>query len=192
MTISRKSSPLFRRSLALAILGALIGILLFGVVLPIYGSYTNARASVEQLQAALSRVNVRETDVVDLKAEATRLRSAKIKTIGLLQSANDSLAAADLQNRIKSLVESIHGDLQSTQILSARTEGNFRRVAIRSQIYVDVAGLQRILYGLETASPMLFLDNIDVRIRPDRKPGATDQAPLDVSFDVYGYIGEST
>lgn len=192
MRVSFHESPLLSRSLALAILFGLVGVLLLGIVVPVYSSYVDSRNTVDQLRMTLSRLNVGDADLAHLKAEATRLTSAKTKTVGLLQSANDSLAAADLQNRLKLLVESVHGDLRSTQMLATRSEGNFRRVSIRSQIAVDVVGLQKIFYSLETSSPLLFLDNIDIRVRPDRKGGAANQGPLDVSFDVYGFMGEST
>jgi len=190
MKRSFQASPLVSRLLAVAILVGLVGVLLLGIVVPAYSSYVDARNSVEQLRMTLARLNASDTDLARLKHEASRLRTAK--TIGLLQSANDSLAAADLQNRIKSLVESVHGDLRSTQMLATRSDGSLRRVSIRSQIAVDLAGLQKIFYGLETASPLLFLDNVDIRARPDRKGAAAGQALLDVSFDVYGFAGEPT
>jgi len=192
MNVSFQGSPLLSRSLALAILIGLVGVLLLGIVVPAYSSYVDARNSVEQLGLALSRLNVSDTEVAGLKAEAARLTSAKIKTVGLLQSANDSLAAADLQNRIKLLVESVHGDVRSTQTLATRSEGEFRRVSIRSQIATDLPGLQKIIYTIETSSPLLFLDNIDIRVRPNQKAGAANEGPLDVSFDVYGFMGDPT
>src|SRR5258708_1911747 len=95
-----------------------------------------------------------------------------------MQSSNSSLAAAELQNRIKSSVEAAHGELRSTQILPAREEGAFRRISIRGQIAVNTAALQRGFYDLESASPFFFLDNLQISPPPAPRPPRVDVAPL--------------
>jgi general secretion pathway protein M len=188
-------SPIVKRALAVAILGGVLCTILFGVIVPFVTAYTDASSSALKLQSALSLIKASESELPKLREEDARLRNAKVQTIGLLESGNESLAAAELQNRVKSLVETIHGELQSTQVLAPRDEENLRRISVHCQIITaDVAGLQQVLYRLESSSPLLFLENVDIRVRPTRSIGAQADvnAPLDVSFDLYGYIGRAT
>jgi general secretion pathway protein M len=186
-------TPRASRALALGILAALLLLAFFGFVSPLLDSYGQASSSVEQYRAALEHTRNAGSDLAGLRAELARLKERQASAVGFMQSTNSSLAAAELQNRIKSSVEAAHGELRSTQILPQRDEGVFRRISIRGQIAVNTAALQRVFYDLESASPFLFLDNVEIRSRPARRSsGAEDDPILEVRFDLYGYLRRAT
>ena len=181
-----------RRAAALAILGLLLLLGFFGVVQPLMEKYAVALGTVERLVLALARAD-RGDDVTTLEAELARLKARRPDAVEFLQSANDALAAADLQNRIKSAVEAAQGELRSTQILPVREEGQFRQAAVRGQMVVKLQALQRIFYQFESASPLLFLDNVEIRARgAQRNRGVGDDPLLEVRFDLYGYLRRPT
>ncbi len=76
------------------------------------------------------------------------------------------------------------------QPLPSRLDGGFRRITVRGQATLKIAGLQQAVYDLETTSPLLFLDNVEVTAHPDQSghPGAAEAPGLDVRFDLYGYM----
>ncbi len=187
-------SPRLSRAIALTILVALLVFAYSGLVQPLLDHYAETRGSLAQMQAALARARQTGSDLGELRAELARLKEVRASGTGTMQSPNESLAAAELQNRIKSSVEVARGELRSTQILPSREEGAFRRISIRGQIAVNLAALQRIFYEFESASPLLYLDNVDIRVRPARRPNeaTTDNPTLDVRFDLYGYIRRAT
>ena len=187
-------SPWLRRSAAVTILLALLFAVVTGVILPIVDEYDANRSAADMMRATAARLQRAQRDLPALRAELEALKQQPVAQAGLLQGANESLIAAQLQSRIKALVESARGELKSTQILPGRDESNFRRIAIRSQMAISIVGLQRVLYELESASPFLFLDNIDIRARPvqrQRERGAPDGV-LEVRFDVFGYARSAT
>ncbi len=57
---------------------------------------------------------------------------------------------------------------------------------------VTLEPLQNVLYTLESAKPYLFVDNLDVRRRVQRRRRKQTQpeaeSRLTVRFDLYGYI----
>jgi len=187
-------SPKLSRALALTLLFALLWIIYSGVVGPLLDHYSAARSSRAQLENALARAKHTGHTLGELQAELAQLKERGMSGAGTIQSPNESLAAAELQNRIKSSVERAKGELRSTQILPSREEGVFQRISIRGQISGNLEALQRIFYEFEAASPLLFLDNIDIRVRPERRPNeATNDNPvLDIRFDLYGYIRRTT
>lgn len=187
-------SPKLSRALALTILLALLSFLYSGLVQPLWDHYTATRGSRAQLENALLRVRQTGRTLGDLQTELARLKEHGTSSTGTMQSPNESLAAAELQNRIKSSVEGARGEVRSTQILPSREEGVFQRISIRGQISVNLEGLQRVLYEFESRSPLLFLDNVDIRVRQMRQSNeiVTDNPVLDVRFDLYGYIRRAT
>lgn len=106
-----------------------------------------------------------------------------------LQGASEALVSADLQNRVKTVVQGNGGVLNSTQILDAASEEGFRRVAVRVRMSGGSEALYKVLYALETERPFLFVDNIDINARSMRaREGQAETIELMVSFDLFGYM----
>jgi general secretion pathway protein M len=188
--VSGQISLPIRRALAIAILIAGAWLLFLYVVQPTADLYSQAQTSIERYEAALGRAQNRERDLVDAETELAQLRKRQMTSGGFLEGTNESIAAARLQERLKSSLDAVKGELKSTQILPLREEADFRRVTVRAQISVGIGALQRTFYDLESSSPYLFLDNVIIRARtatPDRDKEPSDPV-LDVSFDLAGYM----
>lgn len=182
--------PIVSRVVAAALL--LVGLLTVTivVVMPIIDGFAVAKQSNEEYRAASARSRALDLELKNIAAQLAEIRQARSSQSGFLQGANESLVTAQLQNRIKSLVEAGGGELRSTQVLPVRDEGKFRRIIVRGQMATNMTAMQHIFYDIESASPYLMLDNVDVRARPS--PRAQDGSPedtmLDVRFDIYGYV----
>lgn len=106
-----------------------------------------------------------------------------------LKSASPALAAGDIQEFEKSVIEANGGRLASMQIQAYRDEGAFRRVAVNVQVLGNIVAIQGILRTLETREPFLFVDNLNVRALGSdaTKDAAAPEAGLVVQFDLIGY-----
>jgi general secretion pathway protein M len=188
--MSPRISPPLRRIAAFALLLAAAGALVFGVIQPLIETYADAKATVVRERAAMERARITGLDTAVLQAELARLKQRQTSATGLVPATNESLAAAQLQDRLKSTLEAAHGELRSTQILPARTEGRYRRVTIRAQAAARITALQHVLYSLESAPPFLFLDNVEIRARPDQsgRSGAAEDPNLEIRLDLFGYM----
>jgi general secretion pathway protein M len=112
-----------------------------------------------------------------------------------LNGGTDALAAAGLQDRVSALVAGKGGALQSVQPMSGVDEEGFRRISLRIRMTATTEELFKTLYALETGTPVLFVENLDIRSRYTRQ--RTDQAGLQevrdaplliVGFDLSGYM----
>lgn len=187
-------SPPLSRALAVAILIGVVGGLYYGIVRPIADSYGATRASIEQLQDNLMRYQRAARDLAPRQAELAALKQRQSAQDGFLQGANDTLVAAQIQNRIKALADATKGELRSTQVLPSQDEGKLRRITVRGQMSTTLSGALRVFHGLESASPLLFLDNVDMRARPAQlrdRSAAVNTDVIDLQFDVYGYTHAS-
>lgn len=105
-----------------------------------------------------------------------------------------ALAAADLQQRVKGVVEAAGGTLQSTQALPPTEEGHAVKVTVSVAMNGNSDSLQKILYDLESQTPLLFLDNLQVSARESRPrlPGGRTanytRIQLSIQFEVSGYL----
>jgi len=187
-------SPPVSRALALGILLAGIASLYYGIVRPVTDNYAASQASIEQLQDALLRYQRAARDLGPRQAELAALKQRQSSQDGFLQGANDTLVAAQIQNKIKALADATKGELRSTQVLPAQDEGKLRRITVRGQMSTSLAGALRVFHGLEAGAPLLFIDNLDLRARPAQlrdRSASINTDVIDLQFDVYGYTHAS-
>ncbi len=178
------------RILALALLGAVLATLYLLAVRPMTEQYLHYRQSIDQSQDLLGQYGRLGASLPALQSQLDELDRRRVSAGTQLQGASDALVAADLQNRIKGIVDARGGQLTSTQILAAKDEAELRRIGIRVQMTATVDALYQIFYDLESGKPFLFLDNIDIRQRRARRrrKEAADDSNLAVRFDIYGYL----
>ena len=110
----------------------------------------------------------------------------------MMEAESPTLASASLQDRIKKVVQNAGATLASTQVLPARSGGEFQRISVNARMSGSVAQVQESLYGLESAPPVLVIDNLVIVAR--RMPARlkigdeAGDALLDVGFQVSGFL----
>jgi general secretion pathway protein M len=182
------SQPL-RRALAVALVAAAAMVIAAGIVLPTIERYQALESGIAESETALQRFTRVAARLPALEAERASLRSALAAQDGFLKATSDTLIAAEMQARIKTVVDRAHGQLKSTQILPAREENGFREITARVEVVGNANVLERLWYEMETGIPFLFIDSFDVQVRPVPRMDRT--APplttLDSRFDVTAY-----
>lgn len=106
-----------------------------------------------------------------------------------LRSGAPALAAAEVQEVIRGVVESAGGRLITMQALAARGEGRYREIAVSVQVTANIFALRKILHGLETHTPYLFVENLMVRaqVPGNFKPAPGTEPEMYVSMEVRGF-----
>lgn len=188
-----RPGSLLSRSLAVALLlAALLGAYQL-IFMPVLAAWQQTESTIGQAQALLQRYRALAEQRAQLAERVSAQEEAAETVSGYLTGPSDALAAAALQDRVKSVIERAEGELRSTQILPAQAVEigvPARRTALRIQFGISVEGLQEVLYELETGEPYLFIDDLNIRerrVRRRRNAPETDPV-LDVSVEISGYV----
>ena len=176
------------RVLALAVLAGLVLFALLAVVKPLSARYLDNRAAIAQLSEQIARLEGIASRTQAYRAELQRLRDDPRRERYLLGDDSPTLAAASLQERLKSVVEEHGGRLTSTQVMGADEDGGFAKVAIAARVSGDIEVLQRTLHALEGSLPLLTVDDLTVLSRRSRRRNSPGQVLLDVRFTLYGFM----
>jgi general secretion pathway protein M len=161
------------------------------VVPPLVAGYVGDREALADARERLGRYRRIAATRPDLQAQIDAMEERGAARGNYLTGRTDALAAAELQNRVKKIIETNGGKLRSIQTVPGKADGGFQRVTIRVQLAAPIDSLHRIIYALEAEKPFLFLDNIDIgnRRRGRRKKAPDDADPaLTVRFDLFGYL----
>jgi hypothetical protein len=128
-----------------------------------------------------------------LKDEIANLKKQNPNKNNFLESKAPAIVAADLQKKIKALVDSSGGNLVSTHALTDGKEGLFSKITVKVHMRTDMNALRDVFYQIAINEPLLFTENILIqksRASSRRKQRVNSQ--IEVRFDVSGYMNPSS
>ena len=132
----------------------------------------------------------------ELERELARVREFEAGNPGFLPEANRQLATAALVQRLESVIGQASPQASRCQITArtpteSRTEEPFERATVQVRLRCGMAELGAVLHALESGSPQLFVDNLDLLSRRSYLGTGLEGGAMDVSFDLYGYLKSS-
>ena len=183
-------SPKQSRAAALALLVALLVLAVGIIAVPLWLLNRHYDAALEDSVTRLERYS----KIAGMRDGLIR-KSAEVKALAAshhyLKSASPALAAAELQEQAKVILEANGGKLNSIQILPHKDDGAYRQVSVALQLSAPLSAVKGMLYALESARPYLFVDNFSVRSTAGFGPrigvDPAAEPELTVQFDVTGY-----
>ncbi len=183
-----------RRAIAVGLLALVLSVLYLAAVAPVLGLYRESStelADLRQRLAGFQRIAAGR-EALKRQFDAVKGRVAAQQR-GYLKGKTRSLAAAEMQEYVKRMVESNGGRLNSIQIVqSARGKEQDPRepVTIKVQMTGSTATAQKVFHALEAGQPRLFVGQVYLRGRTayQVRPGQPQNDELDVRFSLMGYI----
>ncbi len=191
------ASPDRDRWLALAILAGLLALAYLVLVHPWWTApmlQVNERIDASRQRDLRARMALRQAPDVRKRLQALRASTARLP--GFMGERSPELATSALVQRLETAVLEASPRNRSCAIInrSPLTEARqqrFPRVAVQVRLRCGNPELAAVLYSLESGSPRLFVDNLNVLTLGNFR-SATREAQggggLDVSFDLYGYL----
>ena len=185
-------SPLTRRLAALAILLGLIWFAWAGIAGPVLDGIAQDSASIAQSRQILADYDRLNAQLPSLEQRLNQIRASGADTTGFLDGPNPAMIAAKLQGDVQQIANAAEVALRSSQTLPPAKEGSFRRIGLQLELGATPAGLQRLLYRIETATPALFVQHLSIRLPEDgTATSAPDGQPqLTIRLELCGYQRE--
>ena len=175
------------RLLALGILLVLLTLVLQLVVAPAWRLYAAQADRLDAAREQLERLQRLSAQLPGMRAGLVRLREQDLLAPFLVSAANDALAAAELQERLKATALAHEGRILSTRVLPGVADGPFERVVVDARLEIPLEGLQDLLHEIETRKPYLFVDELSVMARRQRRGGTAPATEmLETRLTLYG------
>lgn len=179
------------RALALLLLAVLLGLVYFIAIHPLLKLHQDNVVTIEQLNTRLIRYQQLASRRSSLEQHIASIEQNQNTEAYYLKNQADALAAAELQSRINKVVSVSGGSIISTQPLNSVSGELLPRVRVRVRFRGNIEALRKIVYSLETGTPLLFVDEFSVSAKGrhiPRKAGKVAARHLDVQFEISGYI----
>ena len=190
MTISGNSKQL--RCLISATLAVVLLVLLgLAVILPWWNQMALYDEQALDTAERMGRYQNLIASKQDLVKELKRLQASQNEQGLFVTAPSTELAAAQLQKRAKDAVSTAGGTLVSTQNLQPDPDDMPEKIRVRVRMKGDAGALAEVLHGIESAHPLMFVENLTVKSRrkvKGRRKNRVTTYDLDVSFDLAGYL----
>ncbi|MGY6276871.1 type II secretion system protein GspM [Methylomonas sp. MgM2] len=182
----------FHRWLAIGLLALVFVFVIFALFVPLITAGLDYYEEKNDLMFRLQRQQAiagRETLVAE---ELEAIKQQFLEQSYFTNSSTEALASAELQNIVKTAVSDAGGQLTSTQGLPGKLTDDFFRVAVKVRMTATMESLVSVLHSLETAVPILIVDQLDinpVRGRRNRKTRQIEPSEqLNISFQVVSFM----
>jgi general secretion pathway protein M len=187
------------RWLALGLLLAVLAALYFVLIHPWWTvSMVELSDRIQTLQErdARARATLAEAPEIRKRLAAVRAQSARIP--GFMNEATPELATSALIQRLETAVQQASPKNRSCAIqnrspMTETKQERFPRAVVQVRLRCGTPELAMVLHSLESGSPRLFVDNLNVL--SNRFVFTAEQqgnsGGLDVNFDLYGYLPAS-
>jgi len=180
--------PEKRRKAALGFLLACVAAAVAVVALPLWFAHRHYDEALDDIDRRLLRYERLAAARPQLQQKLESVRALGSRKYFLKASA-PSLAAAEIQERVRQFVEGNGGRLISVQVAQPREDGRFRQVTVTVQANANIIATRKILHDVETSEPYLLVESLMVRaqVPPGFKPAPGFEPEMFVQLDVSGY-----
>ncbi|GAB3059332.1 type II secretion system protein GspM [Stenotrophomonas tumulicola] len=187
------------RWLALALLLAVLGL---GYLLLVHPWFTVPWRAIDQeivaLQERQQRVQAQLDQQPQVEARLREVRDSLRQRPGFLAEATAEGAAAALGARVQDAVLSASPGNQAcvvsnrTPMPDNRSDATRVRVAMQVRLRCGVEEMANVLHTLETGTPRLFVENLNILAQRFQQSPDEAGTGLDVSFELVGYLQPTT
>ncbi|GAB3729679.1 type II secretion system protein GspM [Luteimonas pelagia] len=185
------------RWLALALL---LGVLALAYLLLLHPWWTvpmaEAQARIEALRERDLRVRAQLQQAPALATRLQEVRATQARGAGFLEEPTAELATASLVQRLESVVQEASPGNTACAITNrapvpaAGREDDYRRVTVQARLRCGHAELAAVLHALESGTPRLFVDNLNLVAETRVFLGGSSggQGGMDASFELHGFL----
>ncbi len=182
-----------QRWLAVGLLIVVLLLLFFIIIFPIVNKGFELNDSKEHLALTLRKYEriLAGKDSVNQSLEAVNQQNQEQGYFN--NQGTSALASAQMQEFIKQTIVQAGGQLSSTQVLPAAEEKDkFNRITVSVRMTGNIETLRAVLYKLETSTPLIVIDQLDIRPMRSIRNQITRQIEpsngLNINFQAIGFM----
>lgn len=165
------------------------GLVVVGLfVMPLHGFFADREAQIADRRALLARLEAIAAQESSVQALARRAEAAP-QQIEFLAGANEGVANADLQTRLKAIAQAAGARLRSIRALPARTNQQVKFIGAQIEISGPLRAIHQTVHTVENAKPYLFVAAAVIKpTLQTSRPGNPEEPILDAQLDIIAAV----
>jgi len=156
------------------------------VITPVRELLASRDVQIAGQRAMLARLGALAAQESEVEAAA---KQAPPETGEYLAGANEGVINADLQTRLKGMVETAGARLRAVRVLPAQNVEHIRYIGSRVEFQGTLPAVHRAIAAMEAAKPYLFVRGAVFKPAPPvGRPDAAQEPFIDAELDVFGAL----
>lgn len=175
--------------------GLLVSIITFGAAIILVPWYSAINKKMEAIDSLMFRIKRYERVISSHEQvlSAIELGRTEINSLGYLYTqATPSLAAAELQKRLKAIIDAAGGELNSTQVLPQKEDNDLLSITVKVKVEGNMDMLRSLLYGIDIEKPLMSIRQLSIVPSSKRfgkkRLGAEKSGIVTITLDVITYM----
>lgn len=173
-----------------AVLALLLVVVRYGVISPYLDYTASLDEQIEQERQRVFKMERQSTRTGHISEQLNSLRQRFQTTWQkLIPGATPSVAAANLQERVRTLASQSGLDLVTTQVMRDEAVGEFRKATVQVTLRGELPAVANFLAGVEYGDWRLAVSTLEVRSTyAPRLAQAGNRGPLTITLEVSGVM----
>ena len=156
--------------------------------MPISSFFAERDSRILGQQRVLARLNAITAQTTNIQSIASDTNT-QIRAGEFLLGPNENVISADLQTKLKALVEAAGARSRAAQALPVKTSDQIRYSGSRIEIAGSLQSIRNAVYAIENAKPYLFISGATMKMASSvGKQGGSDEPSIQAQLDVFGAI----
>jgi len=177
-----------RRAIFLLANVSVLALLAYLVIMPLGSFFVERDSHISDQRRVLARLSAVAAQGPNIESIVSDT-NAQMRAGEFLSGQNENVISADLQTRLKALVETGGARSRAAQALPIKTVEQVRYSGSRIEIVGSLQSIQRAVYAIENAKPYLFISGASIKMTPSAgRPAAIDEPSIQAHLDVFGAI----
>jgi general secretion pathway protein M len=175
------------RGLAFVVANAAVGLVVAIVlVMPIRDGLARRDIQIAEQRTMLTRFRTLAAQEPAVEAAGKQVLTETGEYLG---GNNEGVINADLQTRLKGMVEPAGARLRSVRTLPPQTAEQVRYIGSRIEIYGPLPAIHRAVAAIEASKPYLFVRGVVIKPAPPAGRHDIPQEPvIEAQLDVFGAV----
>lgn len=154
------------------------------LVAPLMAFYDAREKRIEMLATRALRVAAQRGTGDDAARQLAALESSGLARAIFWPGATEAVAAAALQEQMRTLLAQAGAAVESTEALPFVADGSLSRVVLKVRFSGDIDQVSRVVHGIETMKPALVIERVAIH---EQNSAREDAPELSVELQLFGY-----
>ncbi|CAG7855995.1 hypothetical protein MCAMS1_00325 [biofilm metagenome] len=158
-----KNNPQAQRWLAVGLLAFIVLLILSLIVIPLISKGLELHDKKEDLAFTLKKYENILSGKNAIIGNIDAIKQQHEEQGYFNTQGTSALASAQMQEFIKQAIVQAGGQLSSTQVLPSTSKDKFNVITISVRMTGNIEVMRSVLYKLETATPLIVIEQLDIR-----------------------------
>jgi len=154
-------------------------------ILPVHTLFADRDNRIKEQKRVLARLTAVAGQAASVQSIVSDTK-AQMQGGEFLTGPNENVVSADLQTKLKTMVEGAGARSNAVQALPIKTLDQIRYTGSRIEVFGSLQSILRAIHAVESTKPYLFITGANLKTLAPARQGGSEEPVIQAQLDVFG------